>query len=49
MRQLLGIAIAFGLLTGATLLAVESFGDRELFVSPASRGTASGLPAEIVG
>lgn len=34
MRQLLGIAIAFGLLAGATGLAVERFGDRELFVSP---------------
>ena len=34
MRQLFGVLIAFALLAGASVLAVERFGDRELFVSP---------------
>ena len=34
MRQLFGVLTAFALLAGATVLAVERFGDRELFVSP---------------
>lgn len=34
MRELAGLALAFLLLAGASVLAVESCGDRETFVSP---------------
>ena len=34
MRRLFGITIAMALLIGVTALAIEQFGDRELFVPP---------------
>jgi hypothetical protein len=34
MKELLGITLSFAILAGMTALAVERFGDRELFVSP---------------
>lgn len=34
MRELIAVTVCFALLAGGTLLAVEQFGDRELFVPP---------------
>lgn len=47
MKELLGVAIAVALLIGVSGLAVEQFGDRELFVPP-PESVAEGFVREIV-
>lgn len=47
MKELLGVTLAMGLLIGVSALAVEQFGDRELFVPPPDV-VAEGFVREIV-
>src|SRR5688500_9135879 len=47
MKELLGVALAMGLLIGVSALAVGQFGDRELFVPP-PEVVAEGFVREIV-
>lgn len=46
MKELTGVTIALALLIGVSALAVEAFGDRELFVSPPD-AVAEGFAREV--
>ena len=47
MKELLGVTIAMALLIGASALAVEQFGDRELFIPP-PEVVAEGFVREVI-
>src|SRR5687768_15482879 len=47
MKELLGVALAAALLIGVSALAVEQFGDRELFIPPPDV-VAEGFVREVI-